>query len=109
MLTVPSAKVPGNWLVFSPFRPCDTRHVLRGRVRLLLVLTCVHFMVAMGSMMYAMAAGIARFHGPQSEPGVTEIAASLVGDVLLAPGLFIWSSWASQNLPNAFEWLLMVA
>jgi len=82
--------------------------VLRGRFRLFVILTCVHATVALG-LMYAMAVGMARFDSPASHRTLAEVAADSVGRVLMAPGSFIWTDWASKNLPNMFEWLLFIA
>ena len=32
----------------------------------------------------------------------------MLADVLMMPGLLLWTPWASKNLPNAVEWLLFV-
>ena len=37
--------------------------------------------------------------------GIAEAMAS----TLTLPGRLLWTSWASQNLSNAFEWALLIA
>jgi hypothetical protein len=83
--------------------------VLRWRFKLFVILTGVHATVALGLMMYAMGVGMARFDSPASDRKVAEIAASSVAHVLMAPGYFIWTAWASKNLPNILERLLFIA
>jgi len=81
---------------------------MRTKIRLLVLFTCVHAALALGASFYAMAAGSARFDNPELPRTFGETAAGLVANVLMSPGRFVWTSWASRNLPNAVEWIVVI-
>src|SRR5688572_17292665 len=70
------------------------------------VLTCVHAALTMGLMLYASYGAAARFEGMEVPPGAT--VADSAAHVLSSPGVLLWTSRASKNLPNAVEWLLFL-
>jgi hypothetical protein len=45
--------------------------------------------------------------GEMDETAMDFIAGSLT-NILMAPGIYLWTPWASKNLPNIFEWFLFL-
>src|SRR4030095_11826337 len=82
---------------------------MRKKLRLFVILTCVHGTVTLGLMAYAVAVGLPRFDHPELDPTFGETAANVATHVLMLPGRLVWTSWASKNLPNVFESLLLIA
>jgi hypothetical protein len=79
------------------------------KIKLLVLFTCVHAMLALGTSLYAMAASSTRFDNPELPPAFAVSAAAIGANVLMSPGLLVWTSWASKNLSNGVEWLLFLA
>jgi hypothetical protein len=78
-------------------------------LRLIVVFTCAHVVVTLACVVYFMAAGSARFDNPELPQTLVERAAEGAANVLTLPARFLWTSWASRNLPNFLEWLLFAA
>ena len=49
-----------------------------------------------------------RFDTGLANAGFTEIITSFSTTVLAAPLIYAWTPWASKNLPNTLEWVLVV-
>jgi hypothetical protein len=82
---------------------------MRRKILLFILFTCVHTVVALSASMYEMVASSARFDNPQLPQLFGARAAETAANVLTLPGRLVWTSWASQNLPNNVEWLLFIA
>ena len=78
-------------------------------LKLLVVFTCVHFVLTLACAVYAMAIGSARFDNPLLPRTFAESAAEGTANVLSLPARLLWTSGASRNLPNSLEWLLFAA
>jgi len=82
---------------------------MRRNTKLLVAFTCLHAVLALGAVVYSMAASSAQFDNPglprMSGAGIAQAMANM----LTLPGRLLWTSWASQNLPNAIEWALFIA
>ena len=76
------------------------------KVRLFTLFTCAHAIFTLGCMFYSMDFG--RFDNPDLPQSFSVTAAGAAANVLMLPGLLIWTSWASKNLPNAVQWLLFI-
>jgi hypothetical protein len=50
-----------------------------------------------------------QFDNPDTAPSRTADVAGVVAWFLLLPGRLLWTSWASQTLPNAVEWIAFLA
>ena len=81
---------------------------MRRTLALLVLFTVIHGVVTLSCMTYAIAASSASFDGPTVPPGFAAGSAKAAVLVLTLPGRLVWTSWASQNLPNAVEWLLFI-
>lgn len=82
---------------------------MRRNTKLLVVFTCVHAVLTVGAMSYGFAAGMVRFDHPDLPPMFGASIAQATANILILPGALLWTSWASRNLPNAFEWALFLA
>ena len=77
--------------------------------RRFLLVTCAHAVVTLCLIVYAASATSARFDHPDVPVSRISEAAGGAADVLSLPGRLLWTSWASQNLPNAIEWAVFLA
>jgi len=68
-----------------------------------------HFLVLTVCILIAFPLSMERFDkGDANESAVEYVTGSLT-DILMIPGKYIWTPWASKNLHNAFEWMLLFA
>jgi hypothetical protein len=74
-----------------------------------LIVACAHALVTLCMTLYAFSASSAQFDNPDLPRSSTAHAARAIASVLSLPGRLVWTTWASKNLPNAFEWLLFLA
>ncbi len=70
---------------------------------------CVHLVVTLGCMVYAMGMTSLRFDNPDLPKTLGEGIATAGTTILMLLGSLVWNTWASTTLPNAVEWLLFVA
>lgn len=82
---------------------------MRRRFSLTVFFGCVHLVVTLGCMMYAMGMISVRFDNPDLPRTLGETIAATGAAILMLPGSLIWNTWASTTLPNTVEWLLFVA
>ena len=78
-------------------------------IKTTLVLTAVHFLLMFGSVVIAYGVGMEKFDNPDYQPSGVEGATSQLAGVLVQPGISIWTPWMSKNVPDALEWVLVVA
>ena len=50
-----------------------------------------------------------RFDKIDAGESAVEYVTGSLASILMAPGKYIWTPWASKNLHDAFEWILVVA
>lgn len=68
-----------------------------------------HFLVLTVCFLVAFPLSMERFDkGDANESAVEYVTGSLT-NILMIPGKYIWTRWASKNLHNAFEWMLLIA
>jgi len=68
-----------------------------------------HFLVLTVCLLTAFTLGMERFDKGDVNESTAEYVAGSLTNILMAPGKYIWTPWASKNLHNAFEWLLVIA
>jgi len=68
-----------------------------------------HFIILIVCFLTAFTLGMERFDkGDANVSAVGYVTGSLT-EILMSPGKYLWTSWASKNLHNAFEWMLLIA
>ena len=77
------------------------------RLRLLSISALVHMVVTIVCIVHSYAAGVARFDDPALPEGFLEQVTAAAARVLALPVRLVWGRWASENLPDAAEWLAM--
>jgi hypothetical protein len=68
-----------------------------------------HFLVLSVCFLMAFTLGMERFDKGDTNEGAVEYVAVSLANILMAPGMHLWTPWASKNLHDAFEWMLVVA
>ena len=68
-----------------------------------------HFLVLTVCFLTAFALSMERFDKGDAKESTAEYVAVSLTNILMAPGKYIWTPWASKNLHDAFEWLLVIA
>ena len=69
-----------------------------------LVLAAIHFVLAIGSVIISFGSGMEVFDNPDYQPSVIERIAVALAGILMQPGISLWTSWMSKNMPNVIEW-----
>src|SRR5687767_6979620 len=82
---------------------------MRRNTKRFVAFTSLHAILALGAVLYAMAAGSAQFDNPDLPRMVGADIVEATANTLTLPGRLLWTSWASQNLPNVVEWVLFIA
>ena len=72
-----------------------------------LLFGAMHAIVTLCLVVYANYGSSLRFDGFQPLRGWA--AAGTASQILMMPGYLLWTTWASRNLPDALEWLLLLA
>jgi hypothetical protein len=75
----------------------STKHVV--------MFACSHALLMLG--LFAFGFDLSAVDGVEP-PRVKQLAMMAAG-VLMLPGRLLWTAWASKNLPNGVQWLLLVA
>ena len=68
-----------------------------------------HFLVLTVCFLAAFTLGMERFDKGDANDSSAEYVTESLTNILMIPGKYIWTPWASKNLHNAFEWTLLVA
>ena len=68
-----------------------------------------HLLVLAACYSTAFTLGSERFDKGDANVSIVEYIAGSLTEILMSPGKYIWTSWASKNLHNAFEWMLLIA
>lgn len=75
-------------------------------VRLVLILSALHFVLMWIALLSSL--DFMNMDGPEPMD-LSSAISSVAGTcafVLMQPGALIWTTWASHNLPDVFEWAL---
>jgi hypothetical protein len=76
--------------------------------KLIAAFSCLHGLLAMTCLLLSFGSSMRSFDGGASESTVERVMGQ-AANVLFLPASLVWTRWASENLPNAVEWLLLVA
>lgn len=68
-----------------------------------------HFLVLAVCFITAFTLSMERFDKGDVNESAVEYMTGSLANTLMAPVMYIWTSWASKNLHNAFEWILLIA
>jgi hypothetical protein len=68
-----------------------------------------HFLVLTVCFLTTFTLAMERFDESDASKSVVEYVAGSLTNILMVPGKYIWTPWASSNLHNAFEWMLLIA
>lgn len=68
----------------------------------------IHLLVLAMCFLAAFTLSMERFDTGNASQSTAEYITGLVTNILMAPGKYVWTSWSSKNLHNAFEWLLVI-
>lgn len=67
-------------------------------------LAAIHLVLAIGTLMVALAVSLPAFDNPDYQPSFAGRAIDWVADLLSQPGASIWTPWMSRHLPDSLEW-----
>ena len=79
------------------------KFIIRG-----LLLSVVHWVVAVGLFMFASSATMEAFDDSSVQISIIAKIASVIVDVLWQPFLSVWTPWMSKNIPNSVEWIAFI-
>ncbi|MFT5286619.1 MAG: hypothetical protein ACI8TQ_002789 [Planctomycetota bacterium] len=68
-----------------------------------------HFLVLIVSAATAFSFGMERFDAGDARETAVEFVASALTKILMMPGRLIWTPWASKNVHDSLEWVLLLA
>ena len=68
-----------------------------------------HLIVLVACYFAAFTLSMERFDKYDAQVSAVEYVSASLSEILMFPGRYIWTSWASKNLHNAFEWMLLIA
>lgn len=68
------------------------------------ILTVVHFILAIGSVMISFGSGMEAFDNPDYKPSMIERIADPLAGILMQPGMSLWTPWMSKKMPDVVEW-----
>jgi hypothetical protein len=69
-----------------------------------LVLAAIHFVLVVGAVVISFGSGMEAFDNPDYQLSVIERVAILLAGILMQPGMSLWTSWMSKNMPDFIEW-----
>jgi hypothetical protein len=81
---------------------------MKRTTKITLSFSLIHFVILAVCFNFAFILGMDRFDAGITERSLIESVTETLTGVLSLPGRYLWTSWASKNLPNIFEWLLVV-
>jgi len=68
-----------------------------------------HFLALIVCFSTAFTLSMERFDKVDENESAVEFVAVSLTNILMTPGRYIWTPWASKNLHNSFEWMLFIA
>ena len=67
-----------------------------------------HLFILIVCLIISFSLGMERFDTGEMDKTPIEFVTGSVTNILIVPGVYLWTPWASRNLPNIFEWLLFI-
>jgi hypothetical protein len=71
-----------------------------------LVLAGVHLALAVISVIIAFGSGMEAFDNPDYQLSAIDRFVGPLAEILMQPGMSLWTPWMSKNMPNIVEWTL---
>jgi len=68
----------------------------------------VHLTLLIACLLISYSLSMGRFDTGDMSESTTELITGVLTNILMSPGKYIWTPWASKNLHNIFEWLLLI-
>lgn len=68
-----------------------------------------HFILLVVCYMTAFTLSMERFDKYDAKVSTVEYISGSLAEILMSPGRYFWTSWASKHLHDAFEWMLVFA
>jgi hypothetical protein len=68
-----------------------------------------HFILLVACYLTSFTLAMERFDTHDGNTSTVEYVTVSLTEVLMSPGKYLWTSWASKNLHDAFEWVLLTA
>jgi hypothetical protein len=68
-----------------------------------------HFILLVACYLTSFTLAMERFDAHDAKTSTVEYVTVAFTDVLMSPGKYLWSSWASKILHDGFEWVLLIA
>ena len=81
---------------------------MKRAVIIILIISAIHFVIAFGSLCLAYGANMEAFDNPDYHLSFFEQTAGKLFEILMQPGVSLWTPWMSKNLPNFIEWILFI-
>ena len=85
-----------------------TSSFMDNQTKMTAVFSAVHFVVLITCFMTSFSLGMDRFDEADTGMGAVEYVAGSLTYILMYPAKLLWIPWASKNLPNILEWVLMI-
>ena len=64
----------------------------------------IHFLLSIGSVAVAFSSGMEAFGNPDYLPSMVERVANTLADIMMQPGMSLWTPWMSEHMPDVVEW-----
>jgi len=52
---------------------------------------------------------MSKFDTGEVNESIIELVTEAIANILIVPANYLWTSWASKNLPNSVEWILFLS
>lgn len=82
--------------------------MLRPTKKNVVLYTILHLLLWFVAFLSSFSIASARFDNPDYLPTWCSTAVSVASKILCFPLLYLWTPWASKNLPNFVEWLALL-
>ena len=74
-----------------------------------IVFSCIHFTVLTICLITSFSLGMSRFDTGDMNESIIEIVTGAITNTLIVPANYLWTPWASKNLPDFIEWILFLS
>ena len=71
--------------------------------------SCIHFTVLIICFITSFSLGMSRFDAGDMNENIIETVTGVITNILIIPANYLWTPWASKNLPNFIEWILFLS
>ena len=68
------------------------------------VLAVIHFVLVIGLVMIAFVSGMEAFDNPDYQPSIMGSISGFLAEILMQPGISLWTPWMSENMHDVIEW-----